>query len=67
MIKSKVYKLKNDTEIASGMPLKAGQELEICYDVVYVNGNIVPPQMQPLFYNWITQNPNLFIDDTRLW
>ena len=67
MIKNKVYKLKKDTEVAKDMPLKGGQEIEIVTDVVYINGNMVPPSMQPLFYNWIQNNPTLFEDVTRNW
>jgi hypothetical protein len=67
MIKSKVFKLKKDTEVAKDMPLKAGQEIEVVMDVVYVNGNMVPPAMQRLFYNWLVANPTLFTDDTRNW
>jgi len=67
MIQSKVYRLKEAAEVGQDMPLPKGQELEIIMDVVYVNGNMVPPSMQTLFYNWIINNPNLFIDDTRNW
>lgn len=67
MIKNKVFKLKKDTEVAKGMPLQAGQEIEIVMDVVYVNGHMVPPEVQPLFYNWIKNNPSLFDDVTRNW
>ena len=67
MIKNRVYKLKQKAEVAKDMPLIAGQELEIVLDVVYVNGNMVPPAMQALFYNWIVNNPTLFDDVTRSW
>jgi hypothetical protein len=67
MIVNKVYRLKNAAEVAQGMSLPAGQELEIVTDVVYVNGNMVPPNLQPLFYNFIINNPSLFIDVTKNW
>jgi hypothetical protein len=67
MIKNRVYKLKEAAEVATNMPLPAGQELEIVIDVVYVNGNMVPPEMQRLFYNWIVNNPKLFTDITKNW
>ena len=67
MIKNQVLKLKVATEVAKDMPLPAGQEIEIVLDVVYVNGHMVPPQMQPLFYNWIKSNPTLFDDVTLKW
>ena len=67
MIKNKVVKLKQDVEVAKGMPLPAGQEIEIVMDVVYVNGHMVPPDFQSLFLNFVNNNPNLFVDDTRNW
>jgi hypothetical protein len=67
MITNKVFRLKNATEVAPGMPLQGGQELEIVTDVVYVNGNMVPPDMQSLFYNWIINNQGLFDDVTKNW
>jgi hypothetical protein len=67
MIKQKVYKLKEAAEVGKDMPLPKGQEIEIVMDVVYVNGNMVPPAMQTLFYSWLTKNPHLFEDVTRNW
>lgn len=66
-IKNKVYKLKKATEVAKNMPLPAGQEIEIVMDVVYINGNMVPPNMQDMFYNWVTKNPDLFDNITKIW
>ena len=67
MIKNRVYKLITAKEVAKDMPLPAGQELEIVMNVVYVNGNMVPPNMQGLFYNFITNNPSFFEDVTKNW
>jgi hypothetical protein len=67
MIKNRVYRLKQAAEVAKDMLLPAGQEIEIVMNVVYVNGNMVPPSFQQLFMNWIENNPNLFEDDTRNW
>ena len=67
MIQNKVYKLKKDALVTKDIPLKASQEIEIVMDVVYVNGNMVPPSMQPLFYEFVTKNPSFFDDDTRRW
>jgi len=67
MIQNRVYKLKKDSEVAKGMSLPAGQELEIVQDVVYVNGAMVQPEAQALFYGWITKNPTLFDDVTKNW
>jgi hypothetical protein len=67
MIKNKVYRLKQDVEVAKGMSLPSGQEIEIVQNVVYINGNLVPPNFQDLFLNFVINNPNLFQDDTREW
>lgn len=67
MIKNKVYRLKQDVEVAKGMSLPSGQEIEIVQNVVYINGNLVPPSFQDLFLNFVINNPNLFQDDTREW
>jgi hypothetical protein len=67
MIKNKVYRLKAAAVVAEGITLNAGQEIEVVNDVVYVGGNMIPPTMQTLFIKWITNNLELFIDDTRTW
>jgi hypothetical protein len=67
MIQNKVYRLKKAAEVAKDMSLPAGQEIEIVTDVVYVNGHMVPPSLQELFYAWIMSNPSLFDDVTRNW
>lgn len=67
MIKNKVYRLKQDVEVAKGMSLPSGQEIEIVQNVVYINGNLVPPNFQDLFLNFVVNNQNLFQDDTREW
>ena len=67
MIVNELYRLKAAAEVAKDIPLPAGQELEIVRDVVYVNGNMVPPTYQTLFLNWIIKNPNLFDIVTRNW
>ena len=67
MIQSKVYKLKADAVVMKDLLLKAKQEIEIVMDVVYMSGHPLPPNLQPIFYNWITGNPKLFDDVTRNW
>ena len=67
MITNIVYRLKADALVATDMPLKKGQELEIVMDVVYVNGFPVPPTIQPIFYNLIKNNENLFDNVTKKW
>ena len=67
MIKNKVYRLKQDAEVGKNMPLKSGQEIEVVMGVVYINGNMVPPDLQKVFMDWLETNPILFQDDTRNW
>ena len=62
MIANKVYKLKKDVEVAKDMPLQAGQLVQIVNDVVYINGGLVPMSLQQLFYNFVINNQDLFID-----
>ena len=66
-IKNIVYKLKSDALIAKDMPLKAGQEIEVVLDVVYINGYMVPPAFQALFLKWLKDNPTLIEDVTKNW
>lgn len=67
MIKNRVYRLKEDAFVGKDMPLKGGQEIEVVNDVVYINGNMVPPTMQHIFLNWVINNPILFDDVTKNW
>lgn len=67
MIKNRVYKLKKSVEIAKDMPLQAGQEIEIVMDVVYINGHMVPPSLQAIFYDWVVNNQNVLTDVTKNW
>ena len=67
MIKNEVYRVKKDVEVGRDMPLKKGQEIEVVMDVVYINGFMVPPAMQQLFYNFITNNPDLLEIITKKW
>ena len=67
MIQNKVYKLKKDSRLQTGVELKAGQEIEIVMDVVYMGGYPLPAEHQQVFLNWIQSNPTLFNDATRNW
>ncbi len=67
MIQNKVYKVKKDVEVAQGMPLPQGREIEIVMDVVYIDGNPIPFSLQFLFLSFIINNPDLFEDVTRIW
>ena len=66
-IKNGVYKLKKEAEISKGISLPANQEIEVVNGVIYINGNILQQETQSLFYNFILNNPSLFINDTRTW
>lgn len=67
MIQNIVYRLKEAVEVAKDMPLPAGQEVEIVMDVVYINGYPVPPTMQKLFLDYVTNNVSKFEDITKKW
>jgi len=65
MIQSKIYILKNAVELDQGLSFNGGEEFHIVSDVVYMQGHMLPPDMQDYFYNWITKNPKLFRMDVR--
>lgn len=67
MIKNIVYRLKKDMEVAQGMPLPKGKEIEIVMDVVYIDGHMVPPELQQLFYSFTQNNLDSLEDVTRTW
>lgn len=67
MIQNKVYKLLKDSRLPTGVELKAGQEIEIVTDVVYMGGYPLPAAHQATFLKWIVENPKLFRDETRTW
>jgi hypothetical protein len=67
MIQNRVYRLKKDALVAPNIPLPAGKEIEIVTDVVYIDGNMVDPLLQGVFYRWIINNPTLFDDVTKIW
>jgi len=65
--KAIVLKAKKEINITSDIKLEKGQEVEIVMDVVYVNGNLLPPAFQNLFMTFINNNHNLFDNITRNW
>ena len=67
MIVNRVYRLKKNAEVGKNMPLPAGKEIEIVTDVVYIDGNMIPPTLQDVFYRWVVGNPTLFDDVTKIW
>jgi hypothetical protein len=67
MITNKVYRLTKNVEVARDMPLKAGQELEVVMDVVYINGFPLQPELQPLFLRFVNENQSILEDVTKKW
>lgn len=67
VLNGKVLKLKGDSSINGELNFKKNQEFEIVNNVVYMNGFPIPPNMQNMFMTWINNNPQLFMDDTRVW
>lgn len=62
---SGVYRLKQDSVVIKDIEFKSGQEIEVVQNVIYVNGHPLPLHFQNLIMNWMDNNPNLFINDTR--
>ena len=63
----KVHKLKQAATINKELNFKQFQEFEIVNDVVFMNGYMIPPELQKLFYGWIISNESLFMDNTKKW
>ena len=66
-MKNGVYVLKSDYTFPSGFKFNKGQEIEIVENVVYVNGQLLAIEFQNSILNWMKNNPNLFVNDTRTW
>jgi hypothetical protein len=64
-ISQKVFRLKQDVQLTKNIKLSKGQEIEVVRDVVYMGGYPVRPGEQKLFLDWILNNQNLLINDTR--
>ena len=64
-LKNGVFRLKKDVTIMDGMDFKEGQEIELIGGVVYMGGFPLPANFQPLIKNWMDNNQNLLINDTR--
>ena len=65
MIQNKVYILKEPIQLDHGLSFNGGGEFHIVNDVVYMQGHMLPPDLQNYFYNWLEKNPKLFRVDTR--
>lgn len=64
-INNKVITLKKDSTLKNGITLKAGTELEVVMDVVYMNGFPIQQSAQAAMLNWIIENPTLFKVETK--
>jgi len=68
---NKVFRLKKAMEvnfpnIPQPLQFKIGEEFHIVADVLYMNGFPLSAAFQMPIINWIEANPNLFVDDTRI-
>lgn len=57
--------VKQDSNVTNNIKFTKGQQLDIVDEVVYFNGVMFQPNVQKLILNWINENPNLFINDTK--
>ena len=64
-MKNGVYILKEKSGLTPDIQFNKGQEFEVVGKMVYVNGHPLPFEMQVDIYRWMTQNNDLFINDTR--
>ena len=60
------YKLTEDVSLTNEITLKKGQEIGVLNYVVYVDGNLIPPLMQQMFYGFIKNNQNILKDISNL-
>ena len=65
MITNVVYRVKKDSTLPNGIIFKAGQEIEVVMDVIYIGGYPIPPYTQGTVYQWIESNPQLLDNVTR--
>ena len=69
-IENRVYRLKHGKKtivpgIKEEFDFQNGQEFHIVADVIYMGGFPLPPNMQKTFIEWVLNNKQLFIEDTR--
>jgi hypothetical protein len=69
-IENRVFRLKNGKKtnipgINESFDFHNGQEFHIVADVLYMGGFPIPPTMQTPFMEWVLNNKNLFVEDTR--
>lgn len=67
LLQGRVLKLKAEATLGENLTFPKGQEFELVKNMVYMRGMPVQPNMQQFIYSWITNNPKLFVDDTRTW
>tara|TARA_R110000772_G_scaffold17946_3_gene49995 strand:+ start:144112 stop:144333 length:222 start_codon:yes stop_codon:yes gene_type:complete len=67
---NKVLRLKHKQDLHlpnynDTIHLHDGESFHIVNDVVYMGGYPVPGPMQKPMYDWLNDNPTLFVEDTR--
>lgn len=65
MIQNGVFRLKKDVTVIDDLHLKEGQEIELIAGVVYMGGFPLQLNLQSIIKNWMDDNQDLFINDTR--
>ncbi len=60
MITNKIQVLKKAAKLNFGLEFPSNTEFHIVTDVVYMQGFMLPPNLQEYIYNWIVSNPTLF-------
>lgn len=62
---NKTYILKKDVQLTKNVLLKKNQEIEVVNRVVYISGYPVTLSLQKILLEWIQNNPDALINDTR--
>jgi len=65
MIQNGVFRLKKDATVIDDLTFQKGQEIEVIAGVVYMGGFPLQLNLQSLIKNWMDNNQDLFINDTR--
>ena len=65
MIQNGVFILKQDATVTTDMSFPKGQEFEMIAGVIYMGGFPLQTNLQSLVKNWMDNNQNLFLNDTR--
>jgi hypothetical protein len=57
--------LKSDQTVVKGLDFKKGTEFHVIGEVVYMGGHLLQKNVNKLIYDWINNNPELFMIETR--